>query len=155
MARWWTSGERLNRTRLAMLIFAGVLLMRGANEASPAQGGGAQTAWDGLYTEAQAERGKVAYEEQCAFCHLSDLSGQGFAPPLVDDAFTQRWQDGNLGDLFTIVKVTMPQDKPQSLNDAQYAEIVAHMLRANKYPAGAHELKADPEVLKGIAFKKP
>jgi hypothetical protein len=43
---------------------------------------------------------------------------------LVEDAFTSRWQDGNLGDLFTIVKVTMPQDKPASLTDEQYAAIM-------------------------------
>jgi mono/diheme cytochrome c family protein len=84
-----------------------------------------RTVWDGVYAEAQAERGKAVYEQHCAFCHQSDLQGQGFAPALIEDTFIQRWQDGNLGDLFTIVKVTMPQDKPKSLADTEYAEIVA------------------------------
>lgn len=114
-----------------------------------------QAGWDGRYTQAQAERGKTVYEQQCAFCHLSDMSGQGFAPPLVEDTFMHRWQDGNLGDLFTVVKVTMPQDKPASLTDAEYAEIVAYMLQTNKYAAGAQELSSDPALLKGVIFQRP
>jgi len=115
----------------------------------------ARTVWDGVFTQAQAERGKATYEQQCAFCHRSDLSGEGFAPALVEDSFLHRWQDGSLGDLFTIVKVTMPQDKPESLTPAQYADIVAFILQANKYPAGPQELAPDPAGLKAVMFKKP
>lgn len=114
-----------------------------------------RTVWDGAYTDAQSERGKAAYEQQCSFCHLSDLRGQGFAPPLVEDAFVQRWQDGNLGDLFTIVKLTMPQDKPASLTDREYSEIVAYLLKSNRYPAGQQELIPDPATLKAVTFKRP
>lgn len=109
---------------------------------------------DGVYTEAQAERGKAAYEANCSFCHLSDLTGQGFAPGLVDDTFKARWQDGNLGELFSIVKVTMPQDKPDSLKPDEYAAIVAYMLKVNKFPAGQQELVADEAALKNVKFKK-
>jgi quinoprotein glucose dehydrogenase len=114
-----------------------------------------RTVWDGVYTESQAERGKAAYEQQCASCHLSDLSGSGLAPPLVEDTFMHRWQDGNLDDLFTIVKVSMPQDKPASLTDVEYTEIVAYLLRSNQYPAGQQELHPDPAVLKEVTFKRP
>jgi mono/diheme cytochrome c family protein len=109
---------------------------------------------DGAYTEAQAERGKTAYEAQCSFCHLSDLTGQGFAPGLVDDTFKARWAEGDLGELYTIVKVTMPQDKPDSLTPEEYAAIVAYMLKMNDYPAGKQELVADEAALKNIKFKK-
>ena len=119
-----------------------------------AQGGSARTVWDGVYSEPQAARGKVLSEAQCAYCHQSDLRGQGFAPALVDDAFTSRWQDGNLGDLFTIVKGTMPQDKPASLTDEEYGAIVAYLLQANRYPAGQQELRADPTALKDIVFRR-
>jgi len=115
----------------------------------------ARTVWDGVYSEAQAARGKAAYDAQCAFCHQSDLRGQGFAPGLIEDAFASRWQDGNLGDLFAIVKGTMPQDKPASLTDDQYAAIVAYLLQANRYPAGAQDLRPDPAVLKEVVFKRP
>jgi mono/diheme cytochrome c family protein len=114
-----------------------------------------RTAWDGVYSEAQAARGKTAYEAQCAFCHQSDLRGQGFAPGLIEDTFTSRWQDGNLGDLLTIVKATMPQDKPTSLTDDEYAAIVAYLLQANRYPAGPQDLHFDAAALKTVVFKRP
>jgi mono/diheme cytochrome c family protein len=119
-----------------------------------AQGVTARTVWDGVNSEPQAARGKVAYEAQCAYCHQSDLRGQGFAPGLIEDTFAGRWQDGNLGDLFTIVKVTMPQDKPASSTDEEYAAIVAYLLQANRYPAGQQELRPDPAALKEVVFKR-
>jgi mono/diheme cytochrome c family protein len=119
-----------------------------------AQGGPARTVWDGAYSEAQAARGRVLYEAQCAFCHQSDLRGQGFAPALIEDTFASRWQDGNLGDLFTIVKVTMPQDKPASLTDDENAAIVAYLLQANRYPAGQRDLGPDPAALMDVLFTK-
>src|SRR5262245_16660956 len=57
-----------------------------------------KTVFDGVYTDAQADRGKTAYEKDCAFCHLEDLSGQGFAPGLVEDMFKSRWADGTVGE---------------------------------------------------------
>lgn len=114
----------------------------------------ARTVWDGVYSEGQAARGKVLSDAQCAFCHQPDLRGQGFAPALVEDAFASRWQDGNLGDLFTIVKGTMPQDKPASLTDDEYAAIVAYLLQVNRYPAGQQELRADAATLKEIIFRR-
>ena len=146
MTKHWT-------LRSATLVLgAGVI---GAMAVPIAQGVTVKTVWDGVYSEAQAARGKAAYEAQCAFCHQSDLRGQGFAPALVEDTFTTRWQDGNLGDLFTIVKVTMPQDKPASLTDAEYAGIVAYLLQANRYPAGQQDLHFDAAALKTVVFKRP
>jgi cytochrome c len=120
----------------------------------PAAQSGKRTVWDGVYTEAQATRGKAGYEEQCSFCHLADLSGEGFAPALIEDTFRGRWQDGNLADLFIIVKQTMPQDKPASLTDQEYAEIVAYLLKSNKYPAGEQPLEPNPAALKEVGFKR-
>lgn len=127
----------------------------GAMAVPIAQGVTARTVWDGVYSEAQAARGKAVYEAQCAYCHQSDLRGQGFATGLVEDAFTSRWRDGNLGDLLTIVKATMPQDKPTSLTDGEYAAIAAYLLQANRYPAGQKDLPPDPAALKEVVFKRP
>jgi cytochrome c len=113
-----------------------------------------KTVWDAVYSDAQAERGKAAYEKDCAFCHLSDLAGQGFAPPLIEDTFKQRWEDGTLNDLYVVIKATMPQDKPDSLTADAYADIVAFLLKSNKYPAGPQELKPDPAEMKNVTFKK-
>lgn len=142
MTKYWTLKSA------TLLLGAGVI---GAMAVPMAQGG---TVWDGVYSDAQAARGKAAYEAQCAFCHQSDLRGQGFAPGLIEDAFASRWQDGNLGDLLTIVKATMPQDKPASLTDEEYAAIVAYLLQANHYPAGQQELQPDPAALKAVGFKR-
>jgi hypothetical protein len=49
----------------------------------------------------------------------------------------------------------MPQDKPASLTDDEYAAIVAFLLQANRYPAGQQDLRADPAALKGVLFKRP
>jgi mono/diheme cytochrome c family protein len=114
-----------------------------------------RSVWDGVYTESQADRGKAVYEKECAFCHQSDLRGQGFAPALIEETFSGRWQDGYLGDLFIVVQMTMPQDKPASLTQDQYAEIVAYLLKANKYPAGQQDLANEPKLLAQIAFKRP
>lgn len=129
------------------VVAAGISL--GAQRTAPSR-----SVWDGVYSEEQAERGKTAYEAQCAFCHLSELTGQGFAPALIEDTFKSRWQDGNLGDLFTIVKQTMPQDKPASLSDKEYAEVVAFLLKSNLYPAGKQELQPDPKALYEVTFKQ-
>jgi S-disulfanyl-L-cysteine oxidoreductase SoxD len=142
------------RTSKSATLLLGALVL-GAIAVPIAQGVTARTVWDGVYSEAQAARGKAVYEAQCAYCHQSDLRGQGFAPGLVEDVFSSRWQDGNLGDLLTIVKATMPQDKPASLTDEEYAAIVAYLLQANRYPAGQQELHPDPAGLKEVAFKRP
>ncbi len=113
-----------------------------------------RSVWEGAYTKAQADRGKTAYDADCAFCHGSDLSGQSFAPPLVGEPFTGRWQEGTLGDLFTIVKETMPQDKPATLGDVTYAAIVAYLLESNRYPAGPDEMKPDPAALATVGFAR-
>jgi hypothetical protein len=46
----------------------------------------------------------------------------------------------------------MPQDAPDSLGTAAYADIVSFMLNVNGSPAGSGELPLDPEALKQIQF---
>src|SRR5688572_29570126 len=87
MTKHWT-------LKLATLVLG--VGMIGAMAVPIAQGVTVRTVWDGVYSEAQAARGKAVYDAQCAFCHQSDLRGQGFAPGLIEDTFTSRWRDGNL-----------------------------------------------------------
>ena len=112
----------------------------------------AKTVWQGVYTEEQAARGKSAYDKECASCHMEDLSGEDFAPALIADAFILRWQGGVLADLLTVVKVTMPQDRPSGLADETYTAIVAHLLKMNGYPSGQQELGTEQAELSEIAF---
>lgn len=106
-----------------------------------------RSVWDGVYTEEQATRGEAVYRAQCQLCHLKDLRGGGFAPGLVDRAFTDRWNGQNLGDLYAITRSTMPEGAPASLSPQEYVDIAAFLLKANGYPVGDEELSPDRPTL--------
>src|SRR5215475_2503916 len=49
-----------------------------------------RTANDGVYSEAQAARGRTLYQEKCAKCHGDTLQGRT-APPLTGESFLGVW----------------------------------------------------------------
>ena len=104
----------------------------------------------GVYTTEQAGRGKEAYSLDCAGCHLDDLLGDGFAPPLVGEPFEFRWSDLSIGDMYQAIYATMPQGAPASLSPSGYVDIIAYLLQANEYPAGDAELPTDEDALQKI-----
>jgi mono/diheme cytochrome c family protein len=106
--------------------------------------------WDGVYTEAQAERGRAAYAQSCASCHADDLRGRSTAPSLVEESFAFLWEGMSLGDLLEKTRTTMPSDRPGSLPASTYADILAFIAQKNGYPTGARELADDASVLKAI-----
>jgi mono/diheme cytochrome c family protein len=108
--------------------------------------------WDGVYTEAQAERGSVGFGAQCARCHGADLGGTGEAPALSGPKFLSDFDGLSLGDLFDRIRTTMPQDSPGSLTRDEAADILAFLLQANALPSGAKELDRRSEYLKAIGF---
>jgi mono/diheme cytochrome c family protein len=112
----------------------------------------ARTVWDGVYTDAQAGRGKEGYARDCASCHLDSLGGADMAPALTGQAFLTTWNELTVGDLFERVRISMPQDSPASLSRQQYADIVAYMLQANRFPAGAAELGPELAPMKEIVI---
>ena len=46
-----------------------------------------------VYSEAQAVRGEVLYQQHCSQCHGARLLGNP-AAPLTGEAFRGRWEDG-------------------------------------------------------------
>ncbi|MFN0122086.1 MAG: PQQ-binding-like beta-propeller repeat protein, partial [Blastocatellia bacterium] len=102
-----------------------------------------------LYTQAQAERGKLLYAQHCAACHGQSLEGTP-ASPLAGERFMARWGQGDRGldELYHLTKMQMPYGKPDSLPAQQYIDIVAFMLASNGYTAGTRELPVDAAVLK-------
>ena len=109
---------------------------------------------DGVYSEAQANRGQAAYQTSCASCHGGKLEGSGAAtPPLVGPDFTANWTGQMLDDLFEKIETTMPADHPGALSRPANAEILAYILQANKLPAGRNDLSSDAGALKQIQFE--
>jgi mono/diheme cytochrome c family protein len=113
----------------------------------------AQTAsvWDGVYNDAQAERGGAKYAQECAMCHGRDQEGNGEAPPLVGH-FIPDWNGTSLADLFEKVQTTMPLFAPGTLSANDTADILAFLLKANNFPSGAKALEAGSD-LKSINFE--
>jgi mono/diheme cytochrome c family protein len=113
-------------------------------ETQTAQAGNtnSRSVWDGVYTAAQATRGKAQYEANCGSCHGADLSG-GAGQPLKGDIFMRVWIGYPLNSLFGRIKDTMPANAPASLSNNAYVEIVAHILQTNAFAPGASELRTD------------
>lgn len=110
----------------------------------------ARSVWSGVYTEAQAERGQVAYNAECARCHGTQLQGGESAPPLAGIDFLANWNGLTVADLFERIRVSMPADRPGRLPREQNADIIAYMLRASEFPAGPAELAPRAEALRDI-----
>jgi mono/diheme cytochrome c family protein/sugar lactone lactonase YvrE len=109
--------------------------------------------WDGIYTDAQATRGAAAYGSYCASCHGATLAGTGEAPALAGGQFVGDFNSETVGDIFDRIRTTMPLAAPGSLTRNQYADILAYILKANSFPAGAKELDRRSEYLKAIKFE--
>jgi mono/diheme cytochrome c family protein len=115
----------------------------------------AKTTDDGVFTEAQAERGGQIYTRACASCHADDLSGGGQAPPLADNDFKAEWNNQPVADLFERIRATMPADAPGSLKLIEVADVTAFLLSKCHAPAGHTELPADASPLRAITFVTP
>ena len=119
-----------------LAVVAGTTVAIGAVGAAQPQPKG------GSFTAAQAASGRVAYNEQCSECHLSDLRG-AFGPPLAGPSFTNAWGPTTARELFEQIRNTMPPGGEGSLGDDTYINIVAYILLVNGHAAGAQELPAD------------
>jgi hypothetical protein len=76
----------------------------------------------------------------CARCH----------PPgsLDGETFEVGWNERRVFDLFSLIRNTMPQDKPGSLSDDQYIDVIAYLLQRNHIPASTVALRADTASLR-------
>ena len=109
---------------------------------------------DGIFTDAQAERGRTAYGEHCAECHGEGLAGGEMAPGLTGVAFRFRWRGLKVADIYTSIRSTMPPEEPATLSAQEYIDIVAFLLNANRYPTGDRDLAADSALLESIAVER-
>ena len=111
--------------------------------------GAPASVWDGVFTEAQADRGRATYAGACALCHGRRLNGapddpdMPSTPPLARAPFLRTWTGRTLATLFDFTRATMPEDNPGSLTDAEYVDVIAYILSAGAMPAGETELALD------------
>jgi mono/diheme cytochrome c family protein len=142
--RWWNAvSVRGAIVAICVTWMAGLAALGAAG--APPQTEDGLSAWDGVFTQTQADRGRRAYAEHCQRCHGADLGG-GEYRALRGDRFWASWQGTDVGLLLDRISRTMPMSEDGSaagsLGAATYADIVAHILRSNEFPAGASELTA-------------
>jgi S-disulfanyl-L-cysteine oxidoreductase SoxD len=124
-----------------MKLPAFVFLILALTQAAAAQeSGNHKTVLDGVFTAAQAERGKQAYALHCSSCHMEDLQGP---PALKGEQFLDNWREDSVKSLFTFVQTRMPQGAPGSLGVGTYVDIVSYIFSENMFPGGPKELNAD------------
>jgi quinoprotein glucose dehydrogenase len=121
----------------ALSLTAGALVM--------AQEAASRTVWDGVYTDAQAERAVPVFNQSCASCHSLSADGRS---PLSGAGFWDSYAQTSLSDLLTYVKATMPNGRGGSLSAGSYNDLVALILRANGVSAGHVELA--PEAIADV-----
>jgi S-disulfanyl-L-cysteine oxidoreductase SoxD len=95
--------------------------------------------WQGVYTTAQAERGKASFNSSCLRCHGDKLQGNT-APALSGDRFFTTWGGEPIASLFAKIRDTMPPNFGTSIDDQTKLDVVAYILQTNGYPTGAGEL---------------
>jgi mono/diheme cytochrome c family protein len=131
-------------------VLVGLALM-----VAPQPGAAAEkTVKDGVYTDAQAKRGRDLYDKHCAECHGGNLRGFEYGPALAGSDFMRVWEKKSLAELMEKIQPTMPANAPGSLTRSQSADIMAYMLQAGKFPGGAAELPEDATTLQSIVIAR-
>jgi mono/diheme cytochrome c family protein len=130
----------MNRPRLALVLLVTVAAF-------------ARSVWEGVYSKEQARRGLTAYREECMKCHGENLTGGEAGPALAGEEFLGKWNGKTAGDLFELVRKTMPSDDPGGLSTRHYADLVAYIFSMNNFPAGDKDLDRDAAALKEIRIE--
>ena len=105
-----------------------------------------KTTNSGVYTAAQAERGKKLFEAKCTACHDTAR--------FTGDVFLDVWAGKPLKDVWDIASGTMPEDNPGSLQQQEYGDILAFFLSLNEFPTGDTELKGEASAMATIKIEK-
>lgn len=102
----------------------------------------ARSIWDGVYTDAQADRGHTQYMQNCSRCHGVNLWGTYEIPSLMGRSM-HYYSGSNLDAFLDYISTAMPLGRPGSLSPAANAEIMAYILKMNGVPSGNAELTAE------------
>ena len=106
-----------------------------------------ETTMDGIYTIAQAERGKGLFTSLCERCHsVQEFSGR---------SFDSIWAGVPAAALYARIANTMPFDQPGSLGIPQVTALMAHIFSENDMPAGDKPLEGDIDWLMSVSLARP
>ncbi len=115
---------------------------------------------DGIYTAAQAQRGRRVFETTCSACHTTE--------DWQDELFLARWEGESVYRFWFFIYERMPDDAPPySLPREQVSDVLTYILQLNGLPSGDGELGSDddsidqhwlhwgnPESATSMVFKK-
>src|SRR5437867_1758377 len=140
------------RNRIVVLSAAFLILLTLLTISALAamQSSARRSVWMGVYTDAQAERGKTLYERDCIRCHAANFDGIQDASILGDFAprvsirgtdFMDRWREDTAYSLFNYIKNGMPpRTEPKAkivdYSDDQALDLMAYVFKGNEFPTG-------------------
>ena len=101
---------------------------------------------DGVYTAAQAARGKAVFEAKCTGCHEPAR--------FTGEAFFEAFNDKPMKDIWDVASGTMPEDNPGSLKQQEYGDILAYFLALNEFKTGDTELAGNAAAMAAIKVEK-
>jgi mono/diheme cytochrome c family protein len=118
-----------------------------ANGGAPTQGAGLSV-WDGVYTAAQADRGRAVYASHCSRCHGEAAASR--ENPLSGERFADHWEARTLADLFRRIAAMPPGASAAAMDTADRRDAMAYVLWQNGFPEGSGELPAADDGLAAI-----
>jgi hypothetical protein len=152
---------RFNATLITGMLGSGLLVLAGQ-----------QPAPTGIFTSAQAEAGRTAYERTCGQCHTSSLLGRkgegelppisslsatyqkfigprGFVAPLAGKVFLDRWGQKTAAELIARFQETVddPTLNFEGMNGETTVNITAYILQVNGAKSGTQPLTRTTDVI--------
>lgn len=148
------TGDRMAKavgSSASVLLIASALSMT-APPAAAAQGNAqgsepTRSTLAGVYTDAQAARGKDIYVGTCRECHVP-ASHTGVV-------FKNSWGGKRISELLAYMTERMPKNSPGSLTGDEYAAVTAYILMLNGFPSGDVELPYDSAAAQRIRIETP
>jgi mono/diheme cytochrome c family protein len=93
---------------------------------------------EGIYTAAQAQRGRRVFEDACSSCHSTE--------DWQDELFLARWDGESVYRFWFFIYERMPDDAaPYSLPREQVSDVLTYILQLNGLPYGDGELGSDDD----------
>ena len=98
----------------------------------------------GLFSQAQANRGRDRFRSMCTECHT--------AGEFSDQTFKNKWSRRSVGDLYEFIHTAMPDDAPGILTEAQAVDLTTYILEMNGFEPGSRQMQPDPAALDAISL---